>query len=80
VTIKEFIVYPRASVPARDLSVRCTFDKIKAARCGVRFRPPRHPHGGRADLGPEHKIHVIAPDIGGFGSKVGAYSGYTARL
>ncbi len=26
---------------------------------------------------PEHKIHVIAPDIGGgFGNKVGAYPGY----
>ena len=26
---------------------------------------------------PEHKIHVISPDIGGgFGNKVGAYPGY----
>ena len=30
---------------------------------------------------PEHKIHVIAPDIGGgFGNKVGAYSGYICAI
>ncbi len=30
---------------------------------------------------PEHKIHVIAPDIGGgFGNKVGAYSGYVCAV
>ena len=30
---------------------------------------------------PEHKIHVIAPDIGGgFGNKVGAYPGYICSI
>jgi carbon-monoxide dehydrogenase large subunit len=30
---------------------------------------------------PEHKIHVIAPDIGGgFGNKVGAYAGYICSI
>ena len=30
---------------------------------------------------PEHKIHVIAPDIGGgFGNKVGAYAGYICAI
>ena len=30
---------------------------------------------------PEHKIHVIAPDIGGgFGNKVGAYPGYICAI
>jgi carbon-monoxide dehydrogenase large subunit len=30
---------------------------------------------------PEHKIHVIAPDIGGgFGNKVGAYPGYVCSI
>jgi carbon-monoxide dehydrogenase large subunit len=30
---------------------------------------------------PEHKIHVIAPDIGGgFGNKVGAYPGYVCSV
>src|SRR5207244_12355483 len=30
---------------------------------------------------PEHKVHVIAPDIGGgFGNKVGAYPGYICAV
>ena len=30
---------------------------------------------------PEHKIHVISPDVGGgFGNKVGAYPGYICSI
>ena len=42
----------------------------------------RHPHGSITDLeDPRTQIHVISPDIGGgFGNKVGAYSGYICAI
>ena len=44
--------------------------------------PPRPPDGVRAGAGlPEHKIRVIAPDIGGgFGNKVPIYPGYVCAI
>ena len=85
VTIKELIVYPRCHpCPLETCQCVASFDKIKGEL--TLYGTFQAPHvirtvGSLISKIPEHKIHVIAPDIGGgFGNKVGAYSGYICAI
>jgi aerobic carbon-monoxide dehydrogenase large subunit len=85
VTIKEFIVYPRVHpCPLETCQCVASFDKITGNL--TLWGTFQAPHVIRTVASlispiPEHKIHVIAPDIGGgFGNKVGAYSGYICSI
>ena len=85
VTIKELIVYPRVHpCPLETCQCVASFDKIKGEL--TVWGTFQAPHVIRTVASliskiPEHKIHVIAPDIGGgFGNKVGAYSGYICAI
>ncbi len=85
VTIKEMIVYPRCHpCPLETCQCVASFDKIKGEL--TVWGTFQAPHVIRTVASliskiPEHKIHVIAPDIGGgFGNKVGAYSGYICAI
>src|SRR6266850_6764629 len=85
VTIKEFIVYPRVHpCPLETCQCVASFDKIKGElTLWGTFQAPHviRTVGSLISKIPEHKIHVIAPDIGGgFGNKVGAYSGYICAI
>src|SRR6202011_6103075 len=85
VTINEFIVYPRVHpCPLETCQCVASFDKItgELTLWGT-FQAPHviRTVGSLISKIPEHKIHVIAPDIGGgFGNKVGAYSGYICAI
>ena len=81
VTIKELISYHRTHPsPLETCQCVCSFDKIKGEL--TIWGTFQAPHVIRTVVAliakiPEHKIHVISPDIGGgFGNKVGAYPGY----
>ena len=81
VTIREMIVYPRVHpCPLETCQCVASFDKIKGElTLWGTFQAPHviRTVGSLISKIPEHKIHVIAPDIGGgFGNKVGAYPGY----
>src|SRR5271155_4978188 len=85
VTINEFIVYPRVHpCPLETCCCVASFDKIKSEL--TLYGTFQAPHvirtvGSLISKIPEHKIHVIAPDIGGgFGNKVGAYPGYICSI
>ena len=85
VTIKEFIVYPRVHpCPLETCQCVASFDKITGDL--TLWGTFQAPHVIRTVASlispiPEHKIHVIAPDIGGgFGNKVGAYPGYICSI
>jgi len=85
VTIKEFIPYPRVHpCPLETCQCVASFDKIKGEL--TLWGTFQAPHVIRTVASlisplPEHKIHVIAPDIGGgFGNKVGAYPGYICAI
>jgi aerobic carbon-monoxide dehydrogenase large subunit len=85
VTINEMIVYPRVHpCPLETCQCVASFDKIKGEL--TVWGTFQAPHVIRTVASliskiPEHKIHVIAPDIGGgFGNKVGAYSGYICAI
>ena len=85
VTVKEFIVYPRVHpCPLETCQCVASFDKITGDL--TLWGTFQAPHVIRTVASlispiPEHKIHVIAPDIGGgFGNKVGAYSGYICSI
>jgi aerobic carbon-monoxide dehydrogenase large subunit len=85
VTIKEMIAYPRVHpCPLETCQCVASFDKIKGEL--TLYGTFQAPHvirtvGSLISKIPEHKIHVIAPDIGGgFGNKVGAYSGYICAI
>src|SRR4030088_537535 len=85
VTIKEFIVYPRVHpCPLETCQCVASFDKIKGEL--TLWGTFQAPHVIRTVASliskiPEHKIHVIAPDIGGgFGNKVGVYPGYICAI
>jgi aerobic carbon-monoxide dehydrogenase large subunit len=85
VTIKELIVYPRVHpCPLETCQCVASFDKIKGElTLWGTFQAPHviRTVGSLISKIPEHKIHVIAPDIGGgFGNKVGAYSGYICSI
>ena len=85
VTIKELISYQRVHpCPLETCQCVASFDKIKGElTVWGTFQAP-HVIRTVASLipkSPEHKIHVISPDIGGgFGNKVGAYSGYICAI
>ena len=85
VTIKEMIVYPRVHpCPLETCQCVASFDKIRGElTLWGTFQAPHviRTVGSLISKIPEHKIHVIAPDIGGgFGNKVGAYSGYICSI
>jgi carbon-monoxide dehydrogenase large subunit len=85
VTIKEMITYPRCHpCPLETCQCVASFDKIRGEL--TVWGTFQAPHVIRTVASliskiPEHKIHVIAPDIGGgFGNKVGAYAGYICAI
>lgn len=85
VTIKELISYHRTHPsPLETCQCLASFDKVKGEL--TLYGTFQAPHVIRTVASllskiPEHKIHVIAPDIGGgFGNKVGAYSGYICSI
>jgi carbon-monoxide dehydrogenase large subunit len=85
VTTVDLIVYPRVHpCPLETCQCVASFDKItgELTLWGT-FQAPHviRTVGSLISKIPEHKIHVIAPDIGGgFGNKVGAYSGYICAI
>ncbi len=85
VTMKEMISYQRVHpCPLETCQCVASFDKIKGEL--TVWGTFQAPHVIRTVASliskiPEHKIHVIAPDIGGgFGNKVGAYPGYICAI
>src|ERR1700726_2196696 len=85
VTVKEVISYQRVHpCPLETCQCVASFDKIKSEL--TVWGTFQAPHVIRTVASliskiPEHKIHVIAPDIGGgFGNKVGAYPGYICAI
>ena len=79
------IVYPRVHpCPLETCQCVASFDKIKGElTLWGTFQAPHviRTVGSLISKIPEHKIHVIAPDIGGgFGNKVGAYPGYICSI
>jgi aerobic carbon-monoxide dehydrogenase large subunit len=85
VTIKELISYQRVHPsPLETCQCVASFDKIQSEL--TVWGTFQAPHVIRTVASliskiPEHKIHIISPDIGGgFGNKVGAYSGYICAI
>ncbi len=85
VTIKEMISYHRTHPsPLETCQCVASMDKVKGEL--TLYGTFQAPHVIRTVASllstiPEHKIHVIAPDIGGgFGNKVGAYPGYICSI
>jgi len=85
VTINELISYQRVHPsPLETCQCVASFDKVKGEL--TLWGTFQAPHVIRTVASliskiPEHKIHVISPDIGGgFGNKVGAYSGYICAI
>jgi carbon-monoxide dehydrogenase large subunit len=85
VTIKEMMVDHRTHPsPLETCQSVASFDKVKGEL--TLWGTFQAPHVIRTVASlisglPEHKIHVIAPDIGGgFGNKVGAYAGYVCSV
>jgi aerobic carbon-monoxide dehydrogenase large subunit len=85
VTIKELLSYHRTHPsPLETCQCVASFDKIKGEL--TVWGTFQAPHVIRTVASlistiPEHKIHVISPDIGGgFGNKVGAYPGYICAI
>ena len=85
VTIKELISYHRTHPsPLETCQCIAAMDKIKGEiSIWGTFQAP---HVVRTVVSllsglPEHKVHVVAPDIGGgFGNKVGVYPGYVCAI
>jgi carbon-monoxide dehydrogenase large subunit len=85
VSIKELISYHRTHpCPLETCQCVASFDKIKGEL--TVYGTFQAPHVIRTVASllskiPEHKIHIISPDIGGgFGNKVGAYPGYICAI
>jgi aerobic carbon-monoxide dehydrogenase large subunit len=85
VTIKELISYHRTHPsPLETCQAVASYDKVKGEL--TVWGTFQAPHVIRTVASlistiPEHKIHIIAPDIGGgFGNKVGAYPGYICAI
>lgn len=85
VTVKEMISYHRTHPsPLETCQCVASMDKVtgELSIWGT-FQAPHVIRTVASLLStiPEHKIHVIAPDIGGgFGNKVGAYPGYICSI
>ena len=84
-TIKELISYQRVHPsPLETCQCVASFDKVRGEL--TVWGTFQAPHVIRTVASliskiPEHKIHVISPDIGGgFGNKVGAYPGYICAI
>jgi aerobic carbon-monoxide dehydrogenase large subunit len=85
VTTKDLISYHRTHPsPLETCQCVASFDKIRGElTVWGTFQAPHVIRTVASLLSkiPEHKIHVIAPDIGGgFGNKVGAYPGYICSI
>jgi len=85
VTVKEMISYHRTHPsPLETCQCLAAFDKIKGELTVYgTFQAPHVVRTVTSILSkiPEHKIHVISPDIGGgFGNKVGVYPGYVCSI
>jgi len=85
VTVKELITYQRVHPsPLETCACVASMDKVnEALTIHGTFQAPHVVRTVAALLSgiPEHKIHVIAPDIGGgFGNKVGVYPGYVCSI
>ncbi len=85
VSTKDLISYQRVHpCPLETCQCVASFDKIKGElTLWGTFQAPHVIRTVASLLSkiPEHKIHVIAPDIGGgFGNKVGAYAGYICSI
>ncbi len=85
VTVKEEITYQRVHpCPLETCGCIASMDPVKGAL--TLYGGFQAPHVVRTIVSliaglPEHKIRVIAPDIGGgFGNKVGAYPGYVCAI
>jgi len=85
VTVKELISYHRTHPsPLETCQCIASMDKVKGEL--TVYGTFQAPHVIRTVASllstiPEHKIHVIAPDVGGgFGNKVGAYPGYICSI
>jgi aerobic carbon-monoxide dehydrogenase large subunit len=85
VSIKELISYHRTHPsPLETCQCVASFDKVKGEL--TVYGTFQAPHVIRTVASliskiPEHKIHIISPDIGGgFGNKVGAYPGYICAI
>jgi carbon-monoxide dehydrogenase large subunit len=84
-TIKELISYQRVHpAPLETCQCVASMDKVKGEL--TVWGTFQAPHVIRTVASlistiPEHKIHIISPDIGGgFGNKVGAYPGYICAI
>ncbi|HZB33525.1 MAG TPA: aerobic carbon-monoxide dehydrogenase large subunit [Streptosporangiaceae bacterium] len=85
VTVAQDMLYPRSHpAPLETCGVVADMDKV-TGKLTV-YTTTQAPHAHRtlyalvAGL-PEHKIRVVAPDIGGgFGNKVGIYPGYVCAI
>ena len=85
VVVTEDIVYPRVH-PAPMETCGCVADYERVAGKLTLWTTSQAPHAHRTVYAlvsglPEHKIRVIAPDIGGgFGNKVPIYPGYVCAI
>ncbi len=85
VTVKEEVVYPRVH-PAPMETCGCVADVDRVSGKLTLWSTTQAPHAHRTVYAlvsglPEHKIRVIAPDIGGgFGNKVPIYPGYVCAI
>jgi carbon-monoxide dehydrogenase large subunit len=85
VTIAENLLYPRVHpAPLETCGAIAEFDAISGKLTVWSTSQAPHPHRllyGMVSGVPEHKIRVIAPDIGGgFGNKVPLYPGYLCAI
>ncbi len=85
VTVKQEMIYPRVH-PAPMETCACVADLDKVSGKLTLWSTTQAPHAHRTVYAlvaglPEHKIRIIAPDIGGgFGGKVPIYPGYVCAI
>lgn len=85
IVLKQELVYPRVHpAPMETCGAVADFNRVSGA---LTFHvTSQAPHVHRTVIAmvsgiPEHKVHVISPDIGGgFGNKVGIYPGYVLAI
>lgn len=85
VIVTQEVVYPRSHpAPMETCGAIADFNAVSGDL--TLYETSQAPHAHRTVLAmvsgiPEHKIHVISPDIGGgFGNKVGIYPGYVLAI